>query len=106
MQIIFPAEVCYILPGQLYRKKIPEELYTKDVTSFATLKPAERLQMIQGGIGAGRSGSENSLPPPVSAKHDCLDFSVVLKDHARLTATKTLLLFGMQGWKLQRLQLL
>jgi eukaryotic translation initiation factor 2C len=48
--VIIPAELCEVVPGQLYKKKIPEALFTKDVVNFATLPPPERLSAIQQGI--------------------------------------------------------
>ncbi|KAL0947384.1 hypothetical protein HGRIS_013500 [Hohenbuehelia grisea] len=62
--IIIPAEFCVIPPGQIYKRKLPEEL----VSSGATLKmsdarPAERLEAIQRGIAPG--GGHNGVQSPV-----------------------------------------
>ncbi|KAG6820560.1 hypothetical protein H0H93_015080 [Arthromyces matolae] len=49
--IVVPAEFCYVLPGQLYKKKIPDHL-TKAMVDFATVKPDNRLKQItMGGRG-------------------------------------------------------
>jgi hypothetical protein len=68
---VIPAEACVILPGQLYKKKIPEELYGKSALAFATMKPSERIGTIQRGIGPGGNITTNGidkggLQPPVS----------------------------------------
>jgi eukaryotic translation initiation factor 2C len=47
---IIPAEFCWVVPGQFYKKKIPAR-YTDDVVRFATKSPRDRLQTIMGGIG-------------------------------------------------------
>ncbi|KAG6889711.1 hypothetical protein C0992_004340 [Termitomyces sp. T32_za158] len=50
--VVVPAEYCVVLPGQLYKKKIPDHL-TKAMVDFATVKPADRLrQIVSGGMGA------------------------------------------------------
>ncbi|KAI8998763.1 Piwi domain-containing protein [Trametes punicea] len=46
---IIPAEFCEIVPGQLYKKKIPPECQ-KDFLSFSTQKPMERLRDIQNAV--------------------------------------------------------
>jgi len=48
--IVFPAEVCVVVDGQLYKKKVPQEL-TPKVVKFATRRPKERLQTIEQGHG-------------------------------------------------------
>jgi eukaryotic translation initiation factor 2C len=48
--IVFPAEVCYVISGQLYKKKVPQEL-TPRVVKFAMRRPKERLQTIEQGHG-------------------------------------------------------
>ncbi|KAG6869093.1 hypothetical protein C0993_003413 [Termitomyces sp. T159_Od127] len=51
-QTVVPAEECVVLPGQLYKKKIPDHL-TKAMVDFATVKPDDRLrQIVSGGMGA------------------------------------------------------
>lgn len=57
MDIIIPAELCTVVEGQIYKKRVPQEL-TKKVVSFATQKPAERLVHIKdshGGVQAPAS---------------------------------------------------
>ncbi|KAL1947711.1 hypothetical protein VTO73DRAFT_13435 [Trametes versicolor] len=46
---IIPAEFCQIVPGQVYRKKLPPETQ-KDFLGFSTQKPAERLRDIQNAV--------------------------------------------------------
>ncbi|KAJ3002386.1 hypothetical protein NUW54_g5874 [Trametes sanguinea] len=46
---IIPAEFCEVVPGQLYRKKIPVECQN-DFLLFSTQKPAERLRDIQNAV--------------------------------------------------------
>ncbi|KAG6917797.1 hypothetical protein DXG01_001069 [Tephrocybe rancida] len=49
--IVVPAEQCVVLPGQLFKRKIPDHL-TKDMVDFATVKPADRLrQIVSGDMG-------------------------------------------------------
>ncbi|KAF8898225.1 ribonuclease H-like domain-containing protein [Gymnopilus junonius] len=48
-QDIVPLELCEIEPGQLYKKKLPEE-YTSDMVKFATQKPFERQKRIKAGV--------------------------------------------------------
>jgi eukaryotic translation initiation factor 2C len=71
-KIIYPAEVCEIQRGQLFKKKIPEELYTKPALDFATMRPSARLDTIRKGVTTrgpapvtqtGLDGG--SLQPPV-----------------------------------------
>jgi len=47
---IVPLELCSIRPGQLYRRKLPEEL-TRDMVSFSAVKPQERYRMILQEVG-------------------------------------------------------
>lgn len=42
---VIPAELCDVVPGQLYRKKIPADMGA-DFLRFATQKPAARLKSI------------------------------------------------------------
>lgn len=51
---IIPAEFCQIVPGQVYRKKLPPETQ-KDFLGFSTQKPAERLRDIQNAV-SGQAG--------------------------------------------------
>ncbi|KIM87566.1 hypothetical protein PILCRDRAFT_815121 [Piloderma croceum F 1598] len=48
--IVFPAEVCTVVEGQIYKKKVPQEL-TSHVVKFATSKPEDRLRTIKQGSG-------------------------------------------------------
>jgi eukaryotic translation initiation factor 2C len=57
--IVFPAEVCTVVEGQIYKKKVPQEL-TSHVVKFATCKPEDRLRTIQQGSG---------MRAPVSERH-------------------------------------
>jgi eukaryotic translation initiation factor 2C len=57
--IVFPSEVCTIVEGQIYKKKVSSELTSK-VVRFATRKPQERLDTITQGHGSG-------VPSPVLA---------------------------------------
>ncbi|KAG7096702.1 hypothetical protein E1B28_004116 [Marasmius oreades] len=43
---ILPLEICTVKPGQLYKRKLPEEL-TSAMVDFTKLDPANRLMMIQ-----------------------------------------------------------
>jgi eukaryotic translation initiation factor 2C len=62
--VIYPAEICQILPGQFYKKKIPEEVSGKAVLDFATIRPAQRLDLIKKGIDA--RGVSAKCPTPVT----------------------------------------
>ncbi|KAJ7090241.1 argonaute-like protein [Mycena belliarum] len=50
--VIVPAELCILLPGQLYKKRIPSSA-TSLAVDFATMAPKARLQTIAGGTTAG-----------------------------------------------------
>jgi eukaryotic translation initiation factor 2C len=56
---IIPAELCSIPPGQIYKKKLSEQMMDK-ARSFATKKPQERIGIIKNGVSRG---SQNILPP-------------------------------------------
>ncbi|KAJ7043239.1 argonaute-like protein [Mycena alexandri] len=45
--VIVPAEFCKVLPGQLYKKRLPSDRM-KDVIDFTAMAPAARMQTIQG----------------------------------------------------------
>lgn len=49
---VFPAEFCWITPGQLYKKKLSRDQTTAALT-YTTKSPAARLKAIEDGIGAG-----------------------------------------------------
>jgi eukaryotic translation initiation factor 2C len=54
-KVVFPLELCALVPGQLYKKKLPPEA-TATVVGFAAMPPAQRLNMIRtGGGGQQRS---------------------------------------------------
>ncbi|EGN96067.1 hypothetical protein SERLA73DRAFT_17670, partial [Serpula lacrymans var. lacrymans S7.3] len=46
---IIPAELCIIIEGQIFKRKVPPEL-TKQVVEFSTQKPDVRLDMIKSGV--------------------------------------------------------
>lgn len=46
---VFPAEVCEVIPGQLYRKKLSPE-NTTQFLRFSVQKPHERLMTITNGV--------------------------------------------------------
>ncbi|KAJ6618325.1 Piwi domain-containing protein [Mycena sp. CBHHK59/15] len=50
--VIVPAELCDVLPGQLYKKRLPVSATTAAV-DFATMAPRNRLQTIAGGHSTG-----------------------------------------------------
>lgn len=43
--VIVPIELCTVIEGQLYKKKLPNHL-TADAVRFSTLKPGDRLDRI------------------------------------------------------------
>ncbi|KAJ7771757.1 argonaute-like protein [Mycena metata] len=55
--VIVPAELCKVLPGQLYKKRLPSDRM-KDVIDFTAMAPAARMQTIQGVSQAG-------MPSPI-----------------------------------------
>ncbi|KAJ7632197.1 argonaute-like protein [Roridomyces roridus] len=48
---IRPLELCFILPGQRYKAKLPAE-GTAAAVAYSAMKPAERLQLVQSGKNA------------------------------------------------------
>ncbi|KAG7452836.1 Piwi-domain-containing protein [Guyanagaster necrorhizus] len=56
--IIVPAELCEIVSGQMFKKRLPSDL-TSDAVSFGTIPPDRRLLSIR---GLGRS---NELQSPI-----------------------------------------
>ncbi|KAJ7756861.1 argonaute-like protein [Mycena maculata] len=54
--VVIPAELCTVLPGQLYKKRLPPAAMDSAV-DFATLKPQDRLHVIAGG--------SSGLPSPI-----------------------------------------
>ncbi|KAA1473082.1 Piwi-domain-containing protein [Dentipellis sp. KUC8613] len=49
-RVVIPAEICFIEPGQLFKKKVPPHLMD-EVLRFSSQPPAGRLSSIQRGIG-------------------------------------------------------
>ncbi|OBZ75793.1 Protein argonaute-1 [Grifola frondosa] len=47
---VFPAELCTVVPGQAYKKKLPPELQDT-LVKFATQRPSDRLQQIKDAVG-------------------------------------------------------
>ncbi|KAF7968418.1 hypothetical protein HWV62_30621 [Athelia sp. TMB] len=51
---VFPANHCWITPGQVYKKKLsPSQM--QEAIPFTTKRPQDRLQTILQGIGAGKN---------------------------------------------------
>ncbi|KAJ7184221.1 argonaute-like protein [Mycena filopes] len=50
--VIIPAELCRLLPGQLYKKRLPSARMT-DVIDFTAMHPDARMQIIAGRSGTG-----------------------------------------------------
>ncbi|KAF7975299.1 hypothetical protein HWV62_10070 [Athelia sp. TMB] len=55
-QLVFPAEVCRVVGGQLYKKKLSPDATAK-VVPLATKAPQARLDTIMNGIGQGKTGA-------------------------------------------------
>ncbi|KAJ7197205.1 argonaute-like protein [Mycena pura] len=55
--VIVPAELCDVIPGQLYKKRLPSAA-TSDAVTFATLRPRDRLRTITGGA--------HNIPSPIT----------------------------------------
>jgi eukaryotic translation initiation factor 2C len=62
--VVYPAEICQVLPGQFFKKQIPDEVQAKTILEFATMRPSQRLNLIKKGID-GRSGAK--CPTPVGS---------------------------------------
>ncbi|KAK0240576.1 argonaute-like protein [Armillaria nabsnona] len=56
--VIVPAELCDVVPGQMFKKRLPSDL-TSDAVSFGTIPPDRRLQSIRG------LGRPNELQSPI-----------------------------------------
>ncbi|KAJ7445725.1 argonaute-like protein [Mycena galericulata] len=56
-KVVIPLELCTLLPGQLYKKKLPPDA-TATVVGFAAMPPADRLRTIRMGTStpAARPG--------------------------------------------------
>ena len=67
--MIYPAEICEVLPGQFFSKKIPEELQGKVVLDFAMMRLSKHLDLHTfQHIGSDNIGSaENDKCPILSA---------------------------------------
>ncbi|KAF8811942.1 argonaute-like protein [Phlegmacium glaucopus] len=48
---VIPAELCQVIPGQLYKRKVPEYLTAK-VVDFAKIKPQDRFRKITQSVEA------------------------------------------------------
>jgi eukaryotic translation initiation factor 2C len=48
---VIPAELCQVIPGQLYKRKVPEYLTAK-VVDFAKIKPQDRFRKISQSVEA------------------------------------------------------
>jgi eukaryotic translation initiation factor 2C len=51
---VIPAELCHVIPGQLYKRKVPEYLTAK-VVEFAKIKPQDRFRKISQSVQAYHS---------------------------------------------------
>ncbi|KAJ7074210.1 argonaute-like protein [Mycena amicta] len=56
-RVIIPAELCYLKPGQLYRRRLPTSA-SADAVRFATQSSADRLRAI---VGKAESGTESPI---------------------------------------------
>jgi len=48
---VVPLELCKVIPGQLYKKKLPEELI-RDMVRASVVKPQDRRGMIEQEVDA------------------------------------------------------
>ena len=62
---VIPAELCEVIPGQLYKRKVPEYLTAK-VVDFAKIKPQDRFRKISQSV---RHPSALSLYIYISTAH-------------------------------------
>jgi eukaryotic translation initiation factor 2C len=69
-QVIVPIELCTLLPGQLYKKRLPVSI-TTDMVRFATLKLDERFAEIRG--NQTRREIESPVSAPSFTTYDTLD---------------------------------
>ncbi|KAJ6606523.1 argonaute-like protein [Mycena vulgaris] len=58
-KVVIPLELCTMLPGQLYKKKLPPHA-TATVVSFAAMRPADRLRTIKTGTSSNTGASQRS----------------------------------------------
>lgn len=61
-KVVIPLELCTLLPGQLYKKKLPPDA-TATVVSFAAMPPAERLRTIRTGTSTPAARAGELLSP-------------------------------------------
>lgn len=64
---VIPAELCEVVPGQLYRKKIPADMGATFVR-FSTQRPDVRMKSIQDAVsgGASRLAQKSDIQRPNS----------------------------------------
>jgi eukaryotic translation initiation factor 2C len=60
-KVVIPLEVCVLIPGQLYKKKLPP-VATSTVVDFAAMHPADRLRTIRMGTSAPGGGPQLRSP--------------------------------------------
>nr|GAT51090.1 argonaute-like protein [Mycena chlorophos] len=58
--MIIPAELCYLKPGQLYRKKIPASA-SADAVRFATQSSEQRFRAITGRESVDKAGTDSPI---------------------------------------------
>lgn len=58
-RLVFPLQVCKVVGGQLYKKKLSPDATAK-VVPLSTKAPQARLNTIMSGIGSGRPGAISS----------------------------------------------
>ncbi|KAJ7771728.1 argonaute-like protein [Mycena metata] len=76
-EVIIPLELCEMVPGQLYKKKLPPDA-TAAVVGFAALNPAERLKKIL----PGGSGQERSPVQDYSQSEYLIDAGMLVDQQA------------------------
>lgn len=69
---IFPLEVCHVIPGQMYKRKLPASL-SKDMVKFATKKPGDRLAAI-----ANAPRDNTSMAAPVSRRLEKMEDDILI----------------------------
>jgi len=48
-KVIVPGELCDVLPGQLFKKKLPD-VFTGEMVKFAAMRPSDRLDKIKAAV--------------------------------------------------------
>ncbi|KAJ7756889.1 argonaute-like protein [Mycena maculata] len=61
-KVVIPIELCTMLPGQLYKKKLPPDA-TATVVGFAAMRPADRLRTIRRGTSTSAARPGELLSP-------------------------------------------